>query len=220
MRIADYKRFDMLNGPGIRHSLFVSGCSHRCPGCFNAAAWSFDYGEPWTAAYAERVLADLRPRPGREDEGGGRRTGRENCRGSDGLRPNPEGNGEDEPDRRSSPDGDSAAAAAPRSGLRIAGLSLLGGEPFENTDALVPLARAVRAECPDQTIWAWSGYTYEQLLAETPRRELLTLCDVLVDGPYEAARRNLKLRWRGSDNQRIIDVGASLACGAPVTLPD
>ncbi|MEK0317759.1 4Fe-4S cluster-binding domain-containing protein [Cohnella sp. 56] len=216
MRVADYKRFDMLNGPGIRHSLFVSGCRHRCDGCFNAAAWNFDYGELWTAAYADRVVADLRPE--RADGGAawdgppGRAKGGAACDMPPGAEDSGLGIG-----RQGNRDGDGAAGA--RRGLRIDGLSLLGGEPFDNTDGLAALARTIRAECPGKTIWVWSGYTYEQLMAEPRQRELLVLCDVLVDGKYEASRRNLKLRWRGSDNQRIVDVPASLACGAPMTLP-
>ncbi|KGF05735.1 anaerobic ribonucleoside-triphosphate reductase activating protein [Arcanobacterium sp. S3PF19] len=89
----------------------------------------------------------------------------------------------------------------------VAGLSLLGGEPFLSTPILLPLVRKVRKRFgKEKTVWIWSGYLYEQLLAEPEKRELLNLCDVLVDGPFIRKKFVRDLPFRGSLNQRIIDL--------------
>ena len=150
---------DVANGPGVRVSLFVSGCRHRCKGCFNPDTWDFAAGEPWTDAVQEKLLADCEP-------------------------------------------------------VWIQGLSLLGGEPFEpaNQRALVPLLRAFRARFPQKDVWAWTGCVYErELLKESPWRcevtdEMLSLIDTLVDGPFIEAQKNITLRFRGSSNQRILEL--------------
>lgn len=165
MYIADYKKFDVLNGRGLRNSLFVSGCTHHCKGCFNAASWNFNYGFAYTAEFEQQVINDLRI-----------------------------------------PD------------IRVSGLSLLGGEPFQNVDGLLGLVKRVRKECPDKNIWAWSGYTFEELVADSARQELLSHCDVLIDGKFVLEQRNLKLKWRGSENQRVLDVQESLRQQAAVRL--
>ncbi|MCM3700505.1 anaerobic ribonucleoside-triphosphate reductase activating protein [Paenibacillus macerans] len=157
MNIADYKKFDVLNGRGLRNSLFTSGCTHHCQGCFNAATWNFAYGFPYTQEFEDQVIADLQV----ED-------------------------------------------------IRLAGLSILGGEPFQNVDGLLGLVQRVRAECPGKDIWIWSGYTFEEILADASRTELLAYCDVLIDGRFILEQRNLKLKWRGSENQRVLDVRESL----------
>ena len=166
MNYAAIKWADVANGPGVRVSLFVSGCTHRCPGCFNPEAWDFAYGQPFTQTEEDRILAALAP-------------------------------------------------------AHIKGLSLLGGEPFEpdNQRVLLPLLRRVRGELPGKTVWCYSGYTLdgELLRPSRPRcevpDELLSLLDVLVDGEFVAAQKDLSLRFRGSSNQRIIDVPRSLAVG-------
>lgn len=160
MNIADYKKFDVINGRGLRHSLFTSGCTHQCKGCFNAATWNFNYGVPYTAELEEQIIQDL-----------------------------------------NMPD------------VHISGLSILGGEPFQNAEPLLGLVRRVRERCPGKDIWIWSGYTFEELLQDDSRLALLSLCDVLIDGKFELERRNLKLKWRGSENQRVLDVQKSLADG-------
>ena len=161
MNYATIKNCDIANGPGVRVSLFVSGCTHRCPGCFNEVAWDFDYGQPFTEETSETILNMLRP-------------------------------------------------------SYIRGLTLLGGEPFEprNQEAVVQLLRRVRAELPEKNIWAFSGYLFDRdilsgRLGDT--REYLSYLDVLVDGPFIESKKNLSLRFRGSENQRLIDVKASLA---------
>ena len=106
----------------------------------------------------------------------------------------------------------------------ISGLTLLGGEPFEeeNQRALLPFARRVREIYPDKSIWAFSGYTLEEILTEGMRpncevtRELMTYIDILVDGRFEEAKKNISLKFRGSENQRIIDVKKSLEKAATV----
>ena len=115
MNYANIKHHDVANGPGIRVSLFVSGCTHHCKGCFNAEAWSFTYGEPFTQQTVEEILLALQP-------------------------------------------------------AYIQGLSLLGGEPFEpeNQPAVLDLVRQVRAAYPEKDIWAYSGYTLEQLQTLAP----------------------------------------------------
>ena len=170
MNYATIKNCDIANGPGVRVSLFVSGCTHRCPGCFNEVAWDFAYGEPFTEETIERILDMLRP-------------------------------------------------------SYIRGLTLLGGEPFEpqNQGAVVELLRRIKAELPGKSIWAFSGYLFDRdilsgRLGDTS--EYLSYLDVLVDGPFVEAKKNLSLRFRGSENQRIIDVKASLASGGIVLWQD
>lgn len=156
MKYADYKKYDLLNGEGLRNSLFVSGCSHHCKGCWNAIAWNFEYGNEFTKAIEDMIISDLNDRD-----------------------------------------------------KNVQGLSLLGGEPFDNTDGLLPFLHRVKKECPKSDIWCWSGYTYEQLLESN--KDMVSLIDVLIDGKFVLSERNLKLRFRGSSNQRIIDVQRSLA---------
>ncbi len=103
----------------------------------------------------------------------------------------------------------------------IDGLTLLGGEPFEpqNQAELVKLLRRVRTELPQKTVWAYSGYTFEELTGESRARcavtdEMLSLLDVLVDGEFVEGKRNISLQFRGSENQRLLDVPKTLASGA------
>lgn len=163
MNYATIKNCDIANGPGVRVSLFVSGCTHRCPGCFNEIAWDFDYGQPFTQETIDSILDMLRP-------------------------------------------------------AYIRGLTLLGGEPFEpqNQGAVVELLRQVKRELPEKSIWAFSGYLFDRdilsgRLGDTS--EYVSYLDVLVDGPFVEAKKNLNLRFRGSENQRLIDVQASLKAG-------
>ena len=173
MNYAEIKNCDIANGPGVRVSLFVSGCTHHCPGCFNQVAWDFDYGQPFTQQTIDEILAMLKP----------------------GY---------------------------------IKGLTLLGGEPFEpeNQPAVVELLRQIKSKYPEKTIWAFSGYLFDRdilpghLGDPEITREYLGYLDVLVDGPFVEAKKNLSLRFRGSENQRIIDVPASLAAGEIVLWQD
>ncbi len=167
MNYAAIKVNDIANGTGVRVSLFVSGCTHHCPGCFNAEAWDFDYGEPFTAAVEDRILAALEP-------------------------------------------------------SYVTGLSLLGGEPLEpvNQRALMPFLHRVKEQFPQKTVWCYSGYLLDRDLLPADGRahtevteELLSMLTVLVDGPFIEAQKDISLRFRGSSNQRIIDVPATLAAG-------
>jgi len=164
MYIADYKKFDVINGKGLRHSLFTSGCTHHCKGCFNAATWNFNYGTPYTKELEDRIIADLNMLD-----------------------------------------------------VKIAGLSILGGEPFQNVEGLSPLISRVRRECPGKDIWIWSGYTFEEIVADAHKLKLLSDCDVLIDGKFMLEERNLKLKWRGSNNQRVIHIQESLRAGQAIS---
>lgn len=163
MNYAAIKNYDIANGPGVRVSLFVSGCTHRCKGCFNEVAWDFHYGEPFTQQTIDQILEMLAPE-------------------------------------------------------HIQGLTLLGGEPFDprNQQDVVLLLRQVKRKFPEKTIWAFTGYLFDEILSwcsgpQKVTREYLEHLDVLVDGPFVEAKKNLSLRFRGSENQRIIDVPRSLA---------
>lgn len=169
MHYGAIKKCDIANGNGVRVSLFVSGCTHRCKNCFNPETWSFTYGQPFTEE-TEQQLLDL-------------------------LAPD-----------------------------YIKGLSLLGGEPFEpqNQRALLPFLKKVREQYPHKDIWCYTGYTLESDLQSESRArcectdEMLSLIDVLVDGEFVEELKNIRLRFRGSENQRILRLPETLATGKPV----
>ena len=172
MNYATIKSFDVANGPGIRVSLFVSGCTHRCPGCFNEVAWDFDYGQPFDQGVIDLILSMLRP-------------------------------------------------------SHIKGLTILGGEPFDprNQGPIVELLRQVKEKYPEKSVWAFSGYLFDHICSGrlgdwAVTKEYLSYLDVLVDGPFIEAQKNLSLRFRGSENQRLIDVPASLSKGEVVLWED
>ncbi|MDO5738466.1 MAG: anaerobic ribonucleoside-triphosphate reductase activating protein [Eubacteriales bacterium] len=158
MRYAQIRPLDVANGEGIRVSIFVTGCTHACPECFNEAYQDFKFGQEWTAETTAEVIKYLK-RP------------------------------------------------------EVTGLTLLGGEPMQNL-YLTEVLREVKQHV-NKSIWVYSGYTFEQIMEHPGRRALLEECDVLVDGLFVLALRNLKLRFRGSSNQRIIDVKRSLYSGEP-----
>lgn len=167
------KKTDIANGPGVRVSLFVSGCTHHCKDCFNPETWNFDYGEEYTDQVTQEILEALAPD-------------------------------------------------------YIQGITVLGGEPFEpsNQRELLPLYHAIRESYPKKTIWVYSGYTLDQDLWQESRAriditdEILSLIDVLVDGEFVLEKKNISLKFRGSENQRIIKVKESLAAGKIILLPD
>ena len=165
MNYATIKPWDIANGPGVRVSLFVSGCTHHCKDCFNPEAWDFDYGEPFTEAVMDHILDLLRP---------------------DYIR----------------------------------GITYLGGEPFDphNQPGLLALTQKIRAAPPEKPIRSCPGYVSGPTPPQLPgvTDALLAGLDVLVDGPFIAARKNLGLRFRGSDNQRLIDLPKTLKTGAVV----
>ena len=149
MNYCEIKKTDIANGPGVRVSLFVSGCRNHCPGCFQPETWDFGYGQPFTAKTEDMLIEALRP-------------------------------------------------------SWIQGLSLLGGDPMEpeNQEGLLPLVQRVKAVIPEKDIWLYTGYSFEQI-CDAP---LMQYIDVVVDGPFIEAEKNISLAFRGSRNQRIIDV--------------
>lgn len=163
-KYAQMRPFDVANGEGIRVSLFVTGCTHACPGCFNADYQSFKVGKTWQTTDFQLLMQYL-----------------------------------DNP--------------------CIAGLTLLGGEPMQNL-WLTQIVTAVRNRSDflngDKNIWIYSGYTYEQIINHTGRKAILEQCDVLVDGLFMKRILDLRLKFRGSSNQRIIDVQASLSQNQPI----
>lgn len=165
MHYATIKWNDIANGEGVRISLFVSGCTHRCKNCFNEIAWDFSYGEPFDENVQNKILEGL-----------------------------------------NSP--------------YISGLSLLGGEPLEpqNQEALFPFVQEVKKRFPDKKIWCYTGFVYDEETGElkekhknTPyTKSLIALFDILVDGPFIEELKDIRLKFRGSSNQRVIDVQRSL----------
>lgn len=169
MNYAAIKKTDTANGPGVRVSLFVSGCTHHCKGCFNSETWDFDYGMPYTEDTQKEILEALKP-------------------------------------------------------SYIRGISILGGEPMEsaNRAAVLELLKKVRSVYPEKDVWCYTGYDFEKdLLCWIQKgmqdvEELLSMIDVLVDGEFVEEKKNLRLAFRGSENQRLLNVPASLKRGVAV----
>ncbi len=161
---------DVANGIGCRTSLFDSGCTHHCKGCFNEMTWDFNYGEAFTKEVEDGIIESLRPD-------------------------------------------------------YIHGLTILGGEPMEavNQKVLAPFIQRIKDELPGKTIWIYSGYTWEELTDTENKRchsedtmNILGNIDVLVDGEFIQDKKDLMLRFRGSSNQRVIDVPKTLEKGEVV----
>lgn len=163
MKYAALKKHDIANGPGVRVSLFVSGCTHHCPGCFNPETWDFQYGKTFDSDVINEILEALHP-------------------------------------------------------SYIRGFSLLGGEPFEykNQLGVLPLLKEIRHRFPDKDIWCYTGYDFERDILEDMAKkwsetyDMVSCIDILVDGEFIEAKKDLSLRFRGSSNQRIIQVPESL----------
>ena len=166
MNYAEIKEYDIANGPVIRVSLFVSGCTHKCKGCFNEVAWDFNYGKPFTKDTEDYLIRIL---------------------------------------------GDSC----------YQGLTLLGGEPMEpqNQKGLLPLLRRYKETYPDKDLWCFTGYLFDKdllgwMTEQVPEtKELLRYIDVLVDGEFKIEEKDVTLLFKGSRNQRTIDMQKSLAAG-------
>lgn len=163
MKYATLKRHDVANGPGVRVSLFVSGCRHHCRGCFNPETWDFNYGKPFDGEVLDTLL-----RACNHDF--------------------------------------------------ITGLSVLGGEPFEpeNQPEVLNVMRKFKELYPQKTVWCYTGYDFEKDILTGKlgpweiTEEILSLIDVLVDGEFKLEEKDLNLRFRGSCNQRVINVPESL----------
>lgn len=162
MKYSGIKYSDMINGEGIRVSLFVSGCNHNCKGCFNTIAWNSDYGNEFDKETKKKVLDYIKQ--------------------YDGI---------------------------------IKGISLLGGDPtyHSNVEPLIEFLEEFKKEFPSKDIWIWSGYTWEQIESDSKKMKLISLCNVLIDGKFENDLKDLSQKWRGSSNQRVINVQESIKCG-------
>lgn len=175
MYYSEIKYNDIANGPGVRTSLFVSGCRHHCPECFNKETWTFNHGRIFTEETEKDILKSL-----------------------------------DSP--------------------YIDGLSILGGEPLEpeNQSQVSILLMDIREKFPSKSIWIWTGFTFEDILTHDPNCRAVTPVindifrdiDVLVDGLFDENRKDLLLRFRGSSNQRIIDIPKSLKSNQTILWKD
>lgn len=164
MNYAQIRKFDVTNGPGVRTTLFVSGCTHKCDGCFNDEQQNFNYGNEFNKETEDEFIKYT-------------------------LNP------------------------------QIKGVNILGGEPMQQTkdNTLLNLLKRIKKETA-KPIWLWSGYTYEQILSDPKKLELLNEVDVLIDGKFQIANRNISLKYRGSSNQRVIDVKKSLKENKVITI--
>lgn len=161
---------DIANGPGVRVSIFFSGCEHYCEGCFNSEAWDFNCGKNIDDKVINEVIEAMRP-------------------------------------------------------SYIKGLTVLGGEPMhpKNVYTLLALLRSIKKELPDKSIWVYTGYTYEDLVNMDFMQvyvSVLGIIDVLVDGRFEISLKDISLRFRGSSNQRLIDVKETLKNGKIIEWSD
>lgn len=156
MNYAQIRKFDVTNGPGVRTTLFVSGCTHNCDGCFNDVQQNFNYGTPFTKETEDEFIK---------------------------YASNPQ----------------------------IVGVSILGGDPLDQTfdDTLLNLLRRLNNEVK-KPIWLWSGYTYEEIIEDPKKIQLISEVNVLIDGEFKMKQRDLSLKYRGSANQRVIDIEKSI----------
>lgn len=173
MRICQYIKADCANGPGVRLTIFVSGCTNHCKGCFQPETWDFNYGIPFTDEMEAKLLEE---------------------------------------------------ASKPW----YKGITVLGGEPMEpcNQAGLLPFLTKFKARNPEKSIWIFTGFTFDSDLRPGGKRYLgtitdglLGLADVIVDGRFHEEKKDLHLNFRGSRNQRIIDVKPSLETGTVVLDP-
>lgn len=150
------KKLDIANGPGVRVSIFVSGCRNHCHGCFNPETWNFTYGKEFTDKTLRELMEAL-----------------------------------DHP--------------------TVSGISILGGDPFEpeNRACVLDICEKVKTSMSNKDIWVWTGYEFDEL-KELP---IMRYIDVLVDGRFEESKKDLRLKWRGSSNQRVISVQKSMETG-------
>ena len=159
MNYSGIKYNDMINGKGIRVSLFVSGCNHACKGCFNQETWNESYGKEFTEKEQQDIIDYLTKYKG-----------------------------------------------------IVSGLSILGGDPTypKNIKPLICFVIKLKEKCPWVNIWIWSGFTFEEILEDDLKLELISLCDILIDGKFILEQKSLDIKWRGSTNQRVINIQQSL----------
>lgn len=169
MHVGQIITADSANGTGIRVSVFVSGCTNHCKGCFQPETWDFHYGKPYDSAMEQFIMDELAKE-------------------------------------------------------YYQGLTILGGEPFEpeNQVVVAGLVRRVKRELPRRDIWIYTGFLYDRDLQPSGCRytevtdEILDNTDILVDGKFVEEQKNIRLKFRGSENQRIIDVRATRQSGKTV----
>lgn len=155
MNYAEIRKFDISNSPYVGSTIFFSGCTQNCEGCFNFVAQDFNYGKPYTKEVEDLFISYLKH-------------------------------------------------------PQVKNANILGGEPFQqDLSKLLNLVKRIKSET-NVNIWAWSGYLFEELIKDNRKVEILTYIDVLVDGRFEINKRDLNLKYRGSSNQRVIDVRQSL----------
>jgi anaerobic ribonucleoside-triphosphate reductase activating protein len=145
----------IVDGKGVRATVFISGCKHKCPECHNPETWDFNYGKVFTPEDQSKVI--------------------DYCKQS-----------------------------------YVNGCTISGGDPLYHAKDLLFFVKRFKAECPDKDIWIYSGFTYEEIMQDKDMKKLVKMCDVLVDGLFEKDNKDLTLNFRGSYNQRIIDIKETL----------
>lgn len=158
LNYASIKKFDVANSPNVGCTLFVSGCTHHCKGCFNSEAQSFSYGNEFTRDVEDLFILYAK---------------------------NP----------------------------NIININILGGEPFQQDTKQMASFLSRLVDEVGKPIWIWSGYTFEQIMSMPERAKLLKYVDILIDGKFELDKRDITLRFRGSSNQRVIDIKETLRRG-------
>lgn len=156
MRWAKIRTTDIANGPGFRVSIYVQGCNHHCPDCFNPETWDFAKGKEFTDEIKAKFLS----------------------LGESKL---------------------------------ITGFSILGGEPLQQGEDMLDLVKSIKKVYPDKTIWLWTGYTFEDL--DELQCDIIKYVDVLVDGKFDKSLKDASLKYKGSSNQRVINVPETLRTG-------
>ncbi|MGG1877507.1 anaerobic ribonucleoside-triphosphate reductase activating protein [Paenibacillus cisolokensis] len=164
MNICGYIPESINEGAGLRAVLFISGCKHACPGCFNPASWDFQAGERFTEEMAGRIIGDV------------------------------------------------------KTNSLLDGITLCGGDPFFSAEECAEFLIKFKARCPDKNVWAYTGFTFEALMKRPELKQLALLCDVIVDGKFIAAEKDVSLPFRGSRNQRLVDVRESVRQGRVVEI--
>ncbi|WP_054958113.1 anaerobic ribonucleoside-triphosphate reductase activating protein [Paenibacillus dakarensis] len=167
MNLCGYVRESINEGKGLRAVLFISGCRHACPGCFNQEAWDFEAGEPFTAELKSRIIEEIADNP------------------------------------------------------LLEGVTLCGGDPFFSAEECICFLSELKERCPEKNIWAYTGYTFEALMRQPKLERLALMCDVIVDGKFLEQEKDVSLPFRGSRNQRLVDVPNSVKQGyvVEITLP-
>ena len=153
---------DVANGPGLRVSLFTSGCTHHCKGCFQPETWNFNNGEPYTSDVQKNIIEKSHSK-------------------------------------------------------YIAGLSLLGGDPLDNVEGILTLLKEYREVFGNtKTIWLWTGYLFEEIINDEQMSKVLPFVDVIIDGQFIEDLKDITLKYKGSTNQRVIDIPKTMETGSIV----